>query len=259
MSILYAILIVSCVGLIAGVGLCAASYFWDTPVDEREAAIREVLPGANCGGCGYSGCDAYAAALLEGTAKPNLCAPGGEETVKNLSQILGVEAEEAQKRIAMVRCMGDCEKTTKAFQYDGVKTCAGANMYHGGDGACKYGCLGYGDCVSACKFDAIKIVNGKAEVIPENCTACGACKSACPKRIINIVPASATVLVACSNKDSAALSKPVCSVSCIGCGLCAKKCPSGAVEMKNNLPEIDYDKCTNCGECRGACPRKSII
>ena len=259
MSVITAIIIVSVIGLLAGVGLCIASFFMEVPTDERVEKIREVLPGANCGGCGYSGCDAYAAALADGSAKPGACAPGGNEVTAKIAEILGVEATSDEKKAAFVACNGTCDNTERAFEYNGISTCAAANMYYSGDGNCKYGCLGYGDCTRTCRFSAISVVNGKAVTNTEKCTGCGACVSVCPKRIISLLPVKRGAYISCSNKDKALAAKPVCKVSCIGCGLCARKCPSGAIEIKNNLPQIDYSKCTGCGECKAACPRKAIV
>lgn len=259
MEILLPIIIVLAIGLIAGLGLSIASIAFAVPTDEKAEKIRECLPGANCGACGFSGCDGYAAAIAKGECAPNLCAPGGAAAAAAIGKVLGVEVEAGVKKAAVVACNGNCENAPVKSDYKGIASCAAANMLYSGTKECRYGCLGFGDCVAACKFGAVSIVDGKAVVDKEKCTACGACVKACPKGIISLVPDVPSHFVYCSNKDKGAAAMKVCKVSCIGCGKCAKECEFGAVTVENNLAVIDPEKCTNCGKCAESCPKKCIL
>lgn len=257
MEFLYTVLIVGGIGLVLAIVLSLASKFFAVPTDEKIEKIRECLPGANCGACGYSGCDGYAEALANG-AEPNLCTPGGTATATALSEVLGVEIE-AIKKIAVVHCHHSLDKATSAFAYSGAATCSAASLMYGGPLDCKYGCLGFGDCIKVCDFGALSLVDGNIVVDREKCGACGKCVTACPKGIISIERADATYYVACSNKNKGAASRKMCSAACIGCGKCAKVCPSGAITVNDNLAVIDPEKCTGCGECERNCPTKAIL
>ena len=258
MNILIGVIIVTVIGLIAGVILTAASKLFAVPVDETASKIRDVLPGANCGGCGYSGCDGYAEAVASGKAKPNLCSVGGAEAAAKIGEILGTEVEIAEKRTAVLKCKGTCDATSKKFTYDGIATCAAANMVHGGDASCEFGCLGYGDCTRACEFGAASLENGIAHFDPELCTACGKCAAACPRGLIELRPVSKTHTVSCSSKLNGAKQRKLCTAGCIGCMKCTKVCPSQAITVENNLAKINYELCTNCGACAENCPTKCI-
>ncbi|MBR6766928.1 MAG: RnfABCDGE type electron transport complex subunit B [Clostridia bacterium] len=253
MSILIPILAVAVIGLICGVGLSVASVVMKVEEDERLPAIRACLPGANCGACGYSGCDAYAKALLEPGAKTNLCVPGGEAAVRQLSAVLGVEAAAAAPRVAVVHCSGSCEKTQPTCEYHGISSCTAAKLFYGGGGNCVYGCLGHGDCAKVCPQNAIGFAKGIAVVDSEKCVGCGLCAKACPQMLIGIVPADTKVDVLCSNKDKGASTKKACSIGCIGCKKCEKTCRHGAITVADNVARIDYEKCTGCGECVEVC------
>lgn len=253
-GILIAVGIVSGIGLLAGVILTVASKFFAVPKDETAEKVRAVLPGANCGGCGYSGCDGYAEAVANGTARPNLCSVGGAEAAKAIGAILGTEVEVGAPRVAVVQCSGTCAVTSKRFTYTDIKSCAAAVLLHGGDSACEYGCLGYGDCVNACSFGALSIQNGIASVCPELCTACGTCEATCPRGIMRLMPADHHHAVACSSKAKGAVQRKVCTAGCIGCGKCEKVCPEGAISVQSNLARIQYEKCTDCGACAENCP-----
>lgn len=259
MEILIPILIVLAIGLIAGLGLSIASIVMAVPVDERVTKIRDCLPGANCGACGYSGCDGYAEAVAKGECNPNLCAPGGVSAVEAIGNILGIAIEATEKQVAVVNCNGSCENVQDKMEYRGIKRCSAANMLYSGTKECKYGCLGFGDCVKACQFDAIHIIDGKAIVDSEKCTACGACIKACPKSIISLKPYAQRYWVYCSNKDKGAMANKACKVSCIACGKCTKVCESDAVKVENNLAVIQPENCTNCGKCAENCPKKCIL
>ena len=257
-TILYALLIVAAIGLVAGVLLALASHFFAVPENPMTKAVRECLPGANCGACGYAGCDAYAAAVAEGKAAPNLCIPGGPDVASQLSDVLGVEVEVGKPRVAYVNCSGDCNAVGCTVVYDGIKSCKAANMLYGGPELCKYGCVGCGDCVSSCPVGAIKVTDELAHVDPALCIACGACVKSCPKGLIELVEEDVYVVVTCSNKEKGAIARKHCMNTCIGCKKCEKVCPEGAVSVTDNLSRIDYSKCTHCGKCAEACPTKII-
>ena len=259
MEILIPILIVLAIGLIAGLGLSIASVVMAVPVDERIAKVREQLPGANCGACGYSGCDGYAEAVAKGECATNLCAPGGQSATEAISAIMGVSATVSEKLVAVVNCNGNCENVENKMDYRGINSCAAANMLYGGTKECKYACLGFGDCVKVCPFDAISISNGKATVNPSACTACGACIKACPKGVISLKPYLQQFWVYCSNKDKGASVNKVCKVSCIACGKCTKACEFDAISVQNNLAVINPERCTNCGKCAESCPKNCIL
>ena len=254
MEILIPILLLAVIGLIAGIGLSLASKFMAVPVDEKQEKIREVLPGANCGACGYSGCDGYAAAVAAGEAEPNKCAPGGETAAKALAELLGVTVE-SKPKVAFVGCNGTPECIVQRFNYQGMESCAAANQIHGGPNACGFGCLGYGDCMRVCPFNAITLENGRPVICSDVCVGCGKCADACPKSLISLIPKETKVRVGCSNKQRGAAVVKACSVSCIGCMQCEKNCPNGAVKVVDNVAVIDYELCDGCGTCSTVCKR----
>ena len=259
-GIITATVIVGVVGLIVGLFLGIAAISFKVDVDEREEAILEVLPGNNCGGCGYAGCSGLAAAIVKGEAPVNACPVGGEAVGNKVAEIMGVEAQAGNKKVAFVHCKGDCKKAKSDYQYFGVEDCAMvAFVPGGGPKSCNYGCLGYGSCVKACPFDAIHVVDGIAVVDKEACKACGKCVEACPKNLISLVPYDAKHIVACSSKDKGPVAMKACEVACIGCGLCKKNCPSEAIEVVDFHAIIDQDKCTRCGKCAEVCPKKCIM
>lgn len=260
MNILIPILILAAIGLIAGLGLAIASKILAVPVNEKEQQIRDALPGANCGACGFSGCDGYAKALADGTAESTaLCSPGGAETAKNIAAILGVAGDSVVRRTALVRCRGCHENTGDKMAYSGVQTCRTANQLYGGPGACSYGCIGLGDCVNVCEYGALHIREGVAAVDPALCTACGKCVRACPKDLIALFPAAEVkAAVLCSSKAKGAQTRKDCKAGCIGCKKCEKVCEFGAVEVSANLAHIDPEKCTACGKCVENCPQHCI-
>lgn len=256
-EIIIAVAAVAVIGLIAGIILALAGYFFAVETDETVEKLREALPGANCGGCGFSGCDGYAEAIKNGTPC-NLCAPGGTDTLQRLSEIMGVEAVEGEKKAAVVLCRGTSDITNKKFEYDGFLSCRAAATVSGGDSSCNYGCLGYGDCAAACSENGIKVIDGVARVDRNLCIGCGQCVKACPRGLIEILPLNAT-LVFCKNKDKGADTRKACKGGCIGCMKCEKICPEGAVKVVDFHAVIDQSKCTRCGMCEQACPVKVIF
>ena len=259
-GILVATAIVGIVGLIVGLFLGIAAISFKVEVDEREEAILEALPGNNCGGCGYAGCSGLAAAIVKGEAPVNACPVGGEAVGNTIAAIMGVEAESSNRQVAFVHCKGDCNKAKTDYEYFGVKDCSMVGFVPGGGPkSCNYGCLGYGNCVKACPFDAIHIVDGVAVVDKEACKACGKCLAACPKNLISLVPYDAKHIVACSSKDKGPVAMKACDVACIGCGLCKKNCPNDAITVVDFHAVIDQEKCTKCGKCAEVCPKKCII
>ena len=259
-SILTATALVGIVGLFIGIFLGIAGIKFKVETDEREEKVLNALPGNNCGGCGYPGCSGLAAAIVKGQAKVNACPVGGEPVGEEIAKIMGVEATAAKRMTAFVKCQGDCEKTHPIYEYTGTEDCRVMKFVpSGGPKSCEYGCLGYGNCVKACAFDAIHVVDGIAVVDTEKCKACGACVSACPNDLIELIPYESTVKVACSSKNKGPAVMKACSVGCIGCSLCAKNCPSQAIEVNDNLAKIDYEKCIDCKTCVEKCPKKAII
>ncbi len=250
--------IVSAIGLVCGLGLAVASKLFAVKEDERIELIREVLPGANCGACGCAGCDDYARAVCEGTAEPNKCIPGGAATLEGINRILGTDAQAGQRMLAIVACTGRKSITGKRYEYKGLPTCSAANLLHAGGGKCQYGCIGFGDCVRGCPFDAIHLEEGVAVVDRSVCTGCGVCVDTCPKALISLIEDNDSAFVTCSNKSKGAVAMKVCEESCIGCMRCVKACDSDAITVKDNLAFIDTVKCTNCGACIAVCPRKTI-
>lgn len=258
-EIIIPVLICLVIAVVCAVILTLTSHFFSVKEDEKAVAIRDCLAGANCGACGYSGCDGYAKALADGTCtKINLCTPGGDSVAKQISEILGVEVEDVEKKVAYIACNGNCDVVGNRYNYQGHKSCKIANMSYSGDKMCSYACLGYGDCKAICPNNAISIKDGVAHVNEDKCIGCGMCVKTCPKGIIKLISPNELVKIACSNRDKGIATKKVCSNGCIGCGLCSKKCPEGAITVVNNLAQIDYTKCSKCGICSQVCPVKCI-
>ncbi len=256
--IIYAVVIITAVGFICGIILAFASKFMAVPVDEKQEKIRSALPGANCGACGYSGCDGYAAAISSGEASPDKCTPGGETTAACLADILGTTVT-TQKNVAYIHCHHSIGAAAKQYCYSGKASCAAANLLYSGPLECKYACLGFGDCAKACDYSAITVVDDLATVNSQLCLGCGKCADACPKGIISIVPATHTARIACSNKEKGGVARKKCTDACIGCMKCMKVCEFDAITVHDNLATIDVNKCTGCGKCADVCPDKCII
>ena len=260
MGLLLAAGVIGAIGIIIGVLLGIASEKFKVEVDERESLVRAELPGNNCGGCGFPGCDGLANAIAAGTAPVNGCPVGGGAVADKIAAIMGVESGGSVKKVAFVKCKGTCDKTRVQYNYFGMDDCRKVSVVPGsGEKACVYGCMGYGSCVKACDFDAIHIVDGVAVVDKEKCVACGKCVTTCPNHLIELVPYDAKHLVQCSSHDKGKDVKAKCDNGCIGCTLCTKQCESDAIHMDNNVAVIDYEKCTNCGKCAVKCPAKVIL
>ena len=239
-AIIIATVVVAVTGLIIGLLLGVAGEKFKVEVDEKESKVREALPGNNCGGCGYAGCDAAAKAIAAGEAPVTVCPVGGSPVAEQISAIMGVAAEAAEKKVAFVKCAGTCEKAESKYNYYGVTDCVAAMSAPGeGDKACRYGCLGLGSCVKACPFDAIHVIDGIAKVDVEKCTACGNCVAICPKHIIELQPAKAEFLVRCNSLEKGKEVKDKCDAGCIACGMCVRVCKFDAVHVENNIAYID--------------------
>lgn len=257
--ILIAVGVITAIGLACAVILVVASKFFAVKVDEKYAALRDCLPGVNCGACGYAGCDSYAAALAEDSSiATNLCIPGGAIVAAQLAEIMGVDVTTTSKKTASVHCNGTCDNTDIKANYQGIHTCRAAMLTYGGNGLCNYGCLGYGDCAEVCPVDAISLVNGVAVVDIDTCIGCGICTKTCPKGIISMIDTDKRVSIKCSNKEKGAVSRKECKVACIGCKKCEATCPTDAISVVDNLAVIDYDKCIYCGKCAHVCPMNTI-
>lgn len=258
-AILYPIAILGGLGILFGVSLGFASKVFAVETDPKVDAIREVLPGANCGACGYPGCEGCASAIVEGKAPATACIVGGKSVAEEVANILGVKAGEIDRQVATVLCQGDCNKAKNKYKFAGLRDCRAQNILSGGSKSCSYGCLGCGTCVDVCDYDAIHIVNGVALVDKEKCLACKACINVCPKNIIELVPYENEVVVKCKSNDPGKVVRGNCSIGCIGCQICVKNCPEEAFSFENYLAKINYEKCTNCGTCVGKCPTGAIF
>lgn len=258
MNIVWAVVWFAVLGLGLGLVLAVASKIFAVKVDERVEQIAELLPGANCGGCGYSGCAALAQAIVDGKAQPNACNGTTEENNSKIEKIMGVKGAKKTKLRAQVMCSGTNEFALKKYVYQGAEDCIAANRLGGGDKLCPNGCIGLGTCASACKFDAIKVENGVAAVDYSKCVGCGACVNACPKNIIMLIPFDAKHWVGCKSVDKGADTRRYCDVGCISCRLCEKNCETGAISVNDFVASIDYSKCNGCNKCVDVCPRKII-
>ncbi len=254
-EIVTAVVIVAVIGLICGVVLAAASHFMDVPTDEKFTLARECLPGANCGACGYTGCDGYANALAKGeTTATNLCVPGGDTAALAISKALGLAYSGVEEKVAYVHCNGNCDETRDRALYTGIQNCSSASLIYGGPKACVYGCLGFGDCALKCPEGAICVTSGIAKIDMTKCIGCGICVKTCPKHIISLIPVTAVTAVECSSADPGAVTRKTCENGCIGCKKCEKECPENAITVSGNLAKIDYSVCTRCGKCASVCP-----
>ena len=251
-------LVIAVIAVLVAVGLVYTGKKFAVEVDERVVAIREKLPGNNCGACGFAGCDALAGAIARGEALVNACPVGGAPVAQAVGDIMGTTAGAMERKTAFVACKGTCEVTKNQGNYVGVRDCRAAVLSGLNVTDCTYGCLGFGSCAEVCPEQAISIQNGVAVVNRSRCVSCGLCVKACPRGLISLIPESRIVRVQCSNRDRGPLVKKVCSAGCIGCGLCAKQCEAGAIEFDGTLARVNPDKCTLCGKCAAKCPAKVI-
>ncbi|MFP4471952.1 MAG: Fe-S cluster domain-containing protein [Bacteroidota bacterium] len=262
--IIYAVISLSAIGVAAAVILYFVAQKFKVIEDPRIDEVEEVLPGANCGGCGYAGCRAFAEGIVKaGILDEFNCPVGGNEVMSKVGQVMGLEAEEKEPVIAVLRCNGSREHAPKKINYEGAATCGFAHNLSAGESGCPYGCLGLGDCAESCNFDALYMdeETGLPVVIADNCVACGACVKACPRNLFELRPKGKKdrrIYVCCMNEEKGGPAKKNCEVACIGCGKCVKVCPFDAITLENNLAYIDYDKCKLCRKCVPECPTNAI-
>ena len=262
--ILIALLVLGITGLAAALLLYGIAQKFKVEEDPRIDLVQEVLPGANCGGCGFAGCRALAEACVKATSLDGLLCPvGGAPTMEKVGAILGMEAVAADPKVAVVRCNGVCDARPRTSEYDGVRSCRIQHNLYVGETACPFGCLGCGDCVAACQFGALSMdpKTGLPVVDEEKCTACGKCVKACPRNIIELRkkgPKGRRMVVECVNKDKGAVARKACLNACIGCSKCQKECAFDAIIVENNLAYIDFEKCRLCRKCEAVCPTGAI-
>ncbi len=254
------LIVLGILGVIFGIALAIVASRFIVKVDPKVEQVRETLPGANCGACGFAGCMGYAEAVVGNPdVAVNMCAPGKAPVAEKIAVITGKKAEKVDPKIARVFCQGGTSKSQRKFVYTGVMDCTAAVLAAGGDKSCEFGCLGYGTCMRACPFDAIRMSADNLPLInPEKCTACGKCVAACPKQVIELGFAPKPVVISCHSKDKGVDVKKKCQVGCIACGICVRTCPVDAIKIDNNLARIDHSKCITCGLCVKKCPTSAI-
>lgn len=261
MAIFYAFLVIAGLGALLGLGLAIADKKLSIEKDEKLVALEAIMPGANCGGCGFAGCSDYAAAVASGRAQPGLCAPGGKELAEKMGKIMGVEVEVGERKVAYIFCKGNCETTKKDYEYKGLMDCNAAAILFKGDNGCKYGCLHMGSCMNVCDSNAIyRKDDGTLAVDAKKCIGCGKCTKVCPNGVIKLIEDRTQVVVACNSHDKGADTRKVCDVGCIGCKICQIKFPEAGFTVDANLASSS-PACTaqQAEAAMAACPRKAII
>lgn len=258
MSIIEPMIFFAVLGCIAGVLLAVASKIFYVKTDERIEKISDALPGINCGACGFSGCEGYAGAIVNEGAELNLCKTGGAKTLEEISKIMGASAGESVAEKAIVRCKGDCNAAKEKYDFEGVKSCAAAEMFYSGFKKCTSGCLGLGDCIKVCPQGAISLKDGIAVIDEGKCVGCGLCVRECPNGLIAVRKVTNRVDYTCMSVNTAKDTVAACENGCIGCRQCERVCPEHAVKVVNNHAEIDYSLCTSCGSCVEKCKRNVI-
>lgn len=262
LRILSAFTSISSLGILFGVGLAIASKLLAVKKDDLQEKLEQVLPGLNCGACGFAGCASYAGAVAGGEVALTLCTPGGQKVAEQLAEILGVEIslETAVKRVTQVHCRGGKGAAEYSFVYKGIEDCNALYMLYGGDKVCKFGCLGKGSCIRVCPVDAIAYDEiGLVWVDKDKCIGCGKCIEVCPTGVVQFIPKDADFIVACNSTDKGPTVKKYCKVGCIGCKLCIKKSPEGGFVVENFLARIDYEQAGERKQAAVACPPKCII
>ncbi|NLT10898.1 MAG: RnfABCDGE type electron transport complex subunit B [Clostridiaceae bacterium] len=257
-NILVPTLIMLGISSVLGVLILVVSHFFSITHNEKREALLDALPGANCGGCGFAGCDAYASYLLKPGSDTSLCSVGGLACATEIASILGTEVKSREPKVAVVHCQGTRDQTQPRFEYLGTQSCHAAHGLLGGFGSCTYGCLGFGDCIAACAFGAMHLDNGIVHIDRMECTGCGQCVKVCPKALITLIPTRSTVEVRCRNEWPGAQTRKNCHIGCIGCGKCVRVCPSSAITLKGSLAIINQELCIHCDACVNSCPTNAI-
>ena len=259
-SILTAVAAMAGLGMVLSIVLGLAAKVFYVYVDPRIESILDILPGANCGGCGYAGCNDYAEAIVLHGASPNLCVAAGPATTEGVCTLMGMSAQLGERKVARIFCQGDDHHAVKRFEYSGAEDCRAAIVSTGGDKACGYGCVGLGTCVRSCPFGALTMGDNGLPLVNEFlCTGCGNCVQICPRHIPQLIPASQKTANLCSSHDAGKTVKQVCSSGCIACGICTKKCPEKAVSMSDKLAVVDGNSCTGHMVCIEKCPTGSMV
>ena len=259
-TILNSVLVLGGISFACGVMLLVASKFFHVAIDERVGELIKMLPGANCGACGFAGCAQYATEIIERKSKLGRCQVIDENTSSRISSLLGVEDSKSVRVFAVLRCQGGNEEVQRSSDYLGIQSCRAASLYFGGDKSCPYSCLGYGDCIQVCPFDALSLgKNGLIQIDRQKCTGCGMCTAECPKGVLALIPKKCTVYVGCASTDRGKRAAQACKKGCIACKRCEKACPVNAITVADNLARIDDSVCTLCGSCVEVCPTGSIV